>query len=59
MYKIITRSDGSMTVFEIKTETPIRDFAKYKQAKKFMKFLSSGGGFNGWTPSFVLKSVVK
>jgi hypothetical protein len=41
-------------VVEKQTGRVIRKHDTYQQARKFAKFLSSGGGFNGWTPDFFL-----
>jgi hypothetical protein len=42
-------------VYETATEQVIKSFSDAKEAKKFMKSLNLGSGFDGWTPSFVLK----
>jgi hypothetical protein len=45
-------------VLENKTEQPIDFFYFEEDAKEYKQFLNSGGAFDGFTPSFVLKEVV-
>lgn len=57
-YRII-QNNKDISIFETRTETIIKTFKEYKKAKKFMKHLNLGGGFDGWSPTFILKSVYK
>jgi hypothetical protein len=41
-------------VFEIATEQVIKSFTDKTEAKKFLRRLNLGGGFNGWTPTFFM-----
>lgn len=55
-YKII-EDNGSFQVWEIATEQVIKTFTgDNKEARKFLRHLNLGGGFDGWTPSFFLKN---
>ena len=53
-YRII-ESDGRYLVKEIDTDQIIRNFLHRPRAKELANFLNGGGGFNGWTPKFILK----
>jgi hypothetical protein len=44
-------------VVEVATEQTIRIFPSKEKAKTLLRHLNLGGGFDGWTPSFVLKSI--
>lgn len=55
-YKVVKDNSG-FSVIENKTEQVVKSFNNHQDAKKFMKFLNLGGGFAGWTPSFMLKSI--
>jgi len=57
-YKIIEK-DGKFHIEEKATEHIIKTFDTREEAKKVMKFLNLGGGFAGFTPSFVLNNVSK
>jgi hypothetical protein len=46
-------------VIETTTNQIIKSFPAPTEAKEFMRHLNLGGGFDGWTPSFLLKNVVK
>jgi len=48
------KNKSKFVVFETKTEQPIFEIADFSEAKKLMKHLNLGGGFDGWTPSFLL-----
>jgi hypothetical protein len=45
-------------VMESTTEQLIDAFLFKDDAEEYAKFLESGGGFDGWTPSFILQEVV-
>ena len=40
-------------VTETETGTDIKLFTKYNDARAYIKFLKSGGGFDGHTPNFM------
>jgi uncharacterized FlaG/YvyC family protein len=44
-------------VVETSTNQIIKTFPAPKEAKEFMRHLNLGGGFDGWTPSFMLKKI--
>jgi hypothetical protein len=54
-YKIIEKN-GKFSVEERSTQYIIKTFNTREDAKKFMKFLNLGGGFAGFTPSFILNN---
>ena len=41
-------------IFEHATDQVIHSFYFEDDAKKYVKFLKSGGAFNGYTPAFIL-----
>lgn len=43
------------TVFETATEQVVGEYFFEEDAQDFMMFLESGGGFFGFTPSFMLR----
>jgi hypothetical protein len=49
----------NVAVIETATDQVIKKFETVEAAKKFMRHLNLGGAFDGWSPSFILKSVVK
>lgn len=44
-------------VYEHQTNQFIKTFPQKKEAIEYMSFLTKGGAFDGFTPSFMLKSV--
>jgi hypothetical protein len=44
-------------VLETTTNQVIKSFTgdKFSEARAFMRHLNLGGGFDGWTPSFLMK----
>jgi len=46
-------------VVETSTNQIIKTFPAPKEAKEFMRHLNLGGSFDGWTPTFFLKTVQK
>ena len=52
-YKLKIENDVS--VIETSTDQIIRSFDNLDSARKFLRQLNLGGGFDGWTPSFFLK----
>jgi len=57
-YKVV-ENNKTYSVEEKATGYIIRTFKSQKEAKEYMKFLNLGGGFSGWTPSFILNSISK
>jgi hypothetical protein len=55
-YKIV-KNNRRFTIVEIATTQTIDSFSTEKEAKKFMRHLNSGGGFDGWSPTFIAKKV--
>ncbi len=54
-YKLVEGEDKALYyIKEVKTDQVIKAFRSFSDARKFLKFLNSGGGFSGWTPSFLL-----
>lgn len=53
-YKI-EEGNGFFYVKETITEQIIKCFSNKETARKFMKHLNFGGGFDGFTPAFFLK----
>lgn len=57
-YKIVEKEMNDRKtyhIFEKQTENTICFFAKKKDAVEYCRFLNLGGGFDGFTPSFLLK----
>jgi len=54
-YKIVWE-DNVYNVLEIESNQTIKCFLRKVDALKLNTFLNKGGGFDGWTPSFVLKN---
>ena len=56
-YSVTNGDETYWHVAEVATETVI-DFFLYKEdAFEYMKFLENGGGFDGFTPTFMLNRV--
>ena len=51
----IVEENGLFKVYEHPTEQVIESFKSKNEAKKLMKHLNLGGGFDSWTPSFFVK----
>ena len=56
-YKTIQTTSQKYNVIETTTNQIVKVFTLQKEAKEFMRHLNLGGGFDGWTPSFLLKNV--
>ena len=56
IYKII-EDKGVYNIFETTTEQIVKTFTDNAEARKFLRHLNLGGGFEGWTPTFFLKKV--
>ena len=55
-YKLIN-TNNLYSVLETQTEQIIKSFKDQSEAKRFMRHLNFGGGFDSWTPTFFLNSV--
>lgn len=59
-YRIIEGEDKSVYyIKEVKTDQIIASFNDWGKTRKLFKHLNNGGCFDGWTPNFFLKKVVK
>ena len=61
VYNLVEGQDKSMyDVLEETTSQVIKSFPgdKFSEARAFMRHLNLGGGFDGWTPSFLLKKII-
>ena len=54
-YKIITNPGHFFDVVETNTNQIIRTFTVHQEAKSYMRFLNLGGGFDGFTPNFLIE----
>lgn len=45
--------DGKFRVYEVQTEQFLHKFKSHSDAKKQIKKLNNGEGFEGWTPNFI------
>jgi hypothetical protein len=52
-YKLKVMQNG-VSVIETSTNQTIRKFNGLEPARKFLRHLNLGGGFDGWTPTFFL-----
>jgi hypothetical protein len=48
---------GTYKVLEVATEQSVGSFETQTEARKFLRHLNLGGGFDGWSPAFVLRSM--
>lgn len=55
-YKI-KMTDNGVGVMETATEQIIRNCDGVEPARKVLRHLNLGGGFDGWTPSFFLRDL--
>jgi hypothetical protein len=55
-YKVKNNSN-IFEVLETTTNQVIAKFPTQKEAKDLLRHLNLGGGFDGWTPSFILKTI--
>lgn len=51
--------DNGVAVIETSTNQTIRHFKGLEPARKFLRHLNLGGGFDGWTPTFLLRDFSK
>lgn len=59
MYAIVKNSNTSFSLKELKSGNIIDGFKSWAEARRQSVFLTAGGGFNGWTPNFIIKNNVK
>ena len=55
---IATSDNHDYIVHEKTSNQFIERFKTKNEAKKLLKHFNMGGGFDGWTPEFILKKVV-
>lgn len=55
-YEVVINEDFSLSVFETQTFHVIETFFFQDDAEEYAQFLNNGGGFDGWTPYFMLNS---
>ena len=56
-YKLVTNPGHFFDVVETKTDHIVFTSAVHSKAKEVLRHLNFGGGFDGWTPSFMLKNL--
>jgi hypothetical protein len=55
-YKLVVRgTDFLWRIVETRTEHVMGEYIFEEDAQARMRFLDSGGAFNGWTPRYVLR----
>lgn len=55
-YKVV-KENSSYNIVETQTDQVVKTFNNQEDAKKLMKQLNLGGGFDGWTPTFFTKNL--
>ena len=55
-YKMV-EDNNTFGIYEIATEQVIKTFTDRNEARKFLRHVNLGGGFNGWTPTFFMVPV--
>lgn len=55
-YKI-KNENSIFNIIETATDQIVANFSDQKEAKTFLRHLNFGGGFDGWTPVFMLKKL--
>jgi len=58
-YKVIDVSKNEFHVYETKTDQVIMKFNNKTEAREHCKHFNLGGGFDGLTPNFFLKTCKK
>jgi hypothetical protein len=48
---------GTYKVLEVATGQTVVSFDNQADARKFLRHLNLGGGFDGWSPSFMLRDM--
>lgn len=56
-YNTHARDDGYHCIVETRTGLKIEDALTKEQAKSRVRFLNYGGGFDGWTPHFLMEKL--
>jgi hypothetical protein len=51
------KTDNYFWIEETSTNQLIKKVVGFKEAKETMRYLNLGGGFDGWTPAFMLKKI--
>ena len=51
----IKKQENKYHIMENATDQSVMTFDSYDAAKKQVKHLNSGGGFDGWTPAYLLQ----
>lgn len=59
IFKIIIGDEALWNLLEVKSDQIIGSFFTHAQAKEAQKFFTDGGGFNGFTPAFMLHKPYK
>lgn len=54
-YKIID-NQGVFDILETTTDQIVKSFSDNQEARKLLRHLNLGGGFEGWTPTFFLQT---
>ena len=57
MANVFIKSDKPNKQFQVieqSTQYVLKTFPEYNEARKFARFQNSGGGFNGFTPAFIM-----
>ena len=50
-------TSNSWKVIERPTQQTIKENLIHQEAKRFLRHYNLGGGFDGWSPTFLLKKV--
>lgn len=53
----IQKKNKEFDIFETRTEQVIASVPNKEQAQKIAMHLNMGGGFDGWSPEFFLKTI--
>lgn len=56
-YRIDVMPGHWFKVVENTSEQVVKVVVNHAEAKKLLRFLNMGGGFDGWTPAFMLKKI--
>jgi len=52
----VKQENGKFNIIERDTEQTVKSSNNYCKARKLCDWLNKGGGFDGWTPSFIIKN---
>lgn len=53
----IEENNGIYSVVEYLTEQTVGKFSDKLEARKFLRHLNLGGGFDGWSPAFMFRPI--